>query len=657
LITVHDVLYVPDLGANLVSIQQLCRKNFEVLFQASKATVMLNGVSQAIAPLKDNLYYLTYQHDAEAVHLNSDMKDQNGIDNSKGDQMLWHRRFAHTNHQYLAGMHEMVKGLPKLKSSLDDPCEGCIQGKMTRAPFKKSTNQTKRPLEKVYMDFCGPFQTQSLGGSYYTMLCTDEYTRFRESYFLKNKTEAFRFFKLYHVSSERHFNGKYKLGSTRTDGGGEFSSNEFKAYCEDCGIKQEFTAPYTPQQEGTSEVSNRIVIGRANAIMIEAEAPQYLWAEAVQTTTILTNLVPNKGNKAPNTPYTETPYEMWYGYKPSVTHLRRWGSLSYIHLNTKLREGKIGHSRALRCVFIGYTESTTKLWRFYDPKTRRIHVSRDAVILENMLWKSSKDIDEATESKLIEAPNWRYIDDMDNTTEDTDLDLEPGQSEPDSEIVLDVPKKDKPKRMLSQLKIDGNFPEADTSSLRQTRTRSHDQAKLAEDVCTELGEDVCFMVQDGPKSVSAALKGPDAKKWKLAIQEEIENLEDHHTWNVTRDLPKNTRPITSRMVLQKKIDANGNIVKYKARLVAHGFKQRPGQDFTVAYAPLISMITVRLMLTKAAIEGLEIDQMDVVGAFLEAPMKPTEQIYMKLPNGFVNRGGKIQLDDVQFEEEIIVQIV
>jgi hypothetical protein len=80
----------------------------------------------------------------------------------------------------------------------------------------------------------------------------------------------------------------------------------------------------------------------------------------------------------------------------------------------------------------------------------------------------------------------------------------------------------------------------------------------------------------------------------------------------------NKIPITSRMVLQKKLDINGSVDHFKARLVAHGFKQRPGVDYESTYAPLIGLPAVRLALSTAAAQDYEIDQMDLVGAFLES---------------------------------------
>jgi hypothetical protein len=100
--------------------------------------------------------------------------------------------------------------------------------------------------------------------------------------------------------------------------------------------------------------------------------------------------------------------------------------------------------------------------------------------------------------------------------------------------------------------------------------------------------------------------------------------------------------ISSRLLLQVKVNAEGEVDKLKARLVGHGFKQRPGIDFTETYTPLICLSTVRMVLSKAATEDLEMRKIAVVTAYLKAEMK--DELYMTLPKGFRAEKGRIVLD-------------
>jgi len=152
--------------------------------------------------------------------------------------------------------------------------------------------------------------------------------------------------------------------------------------------------------------------------------------------------------------------------------------------------------------------------------------------------------------------------------------------------------------------------------------------------------DFLGMVEAGPQSVEEAIQSPEKDLWMRAVDEEIQNLERLKTWVVVENIPEGRKAITLRLVLQRNLDSGGDHKRYKARLVAHGYKQKPGIDFLHTYAPLISLSTVRLVLSFAATHNYEIHQLDIVAAFLESEIK--EEIYLQLPFGFGIVGGTIQ---------------
>ena len=89
----------------------------------------------------------------------------------------------------------MVDGLPVFHNVKLD-CDGCALGKMHREEFPLHVNRKERDiLELVHADICGPMQTRSLGGAYYSLLFTDDCTRFSWIYFLSKKSQAFQYFK------------------------------------------------------------------------------------------------------------------------------------------------------------------------------------------------------------------------------------------------------------------------------------------------------------------------------------------------------------------------------------------------------------------------------------------------------------------------------
>ena len=93
---------------------------------------------------------------------------------------------------------DLASGIKLSTTSKLSFCEGCVEGKLQRKPFKPLTHkQSKRKLELVHSDVCGPLQTESIGGSRYFVTFIDDYSRCVSVYFIKHKTEVFEKFKFF----------------------------------------------------------------------------------------------------------------------------------------------------------------------------------------------------------------------------------------------------------------------------------------------------------------------------------------------------------------------------------------------------------------------------------------------------------------------------
>ena len=115
-------------------------------------------------------------------------------------------------------------------------------------------------------------------------------------------------------------------------------------------------------------------------------------------------------------------------------------------------------------------------------------------------------------------------------------------------------------------------------------------------------------------------------QWEKAIQAELESLAAFNTWTVQdkSQLPAGRNPVGCRWVFKVKYCGDGRIDRFKARLVAQGFSQRYGIDYTETFAPTLKFDTLRLLLAIAAIENLQIHQMDVVSAYLAGEIDEEE---------------------------------
>ncbi|KAJ3474117.1 hypothetical protein NLI96_g12642 [Meripilus lineatus] len=121
------------------------------------------------------------------------------------------------------------------------------------------------------------------------------------------------------------------------------------------------------------------------------------------------------------------------------------------------------------------------------------------------------------------------------------------------------------------------------------------------------------------------------RHWIEATQKEFDGLIANGTWEYCQ-LPPGAKAIGCRWVLNIKHLADGTIDRYKARLVAQGFSQRPGFDYVETFAPTVRMATIRVILALAALEDLELYSIDISQAFLNGDLDV--DIYMQQPEGF-----------------------
>ena len=205
----------------------------------------------------------------------------------------WHQRFGHLNGQQLERIAQknLVTGVKIPQQVTLSFCEGCVEGKMHRAPFKPVGEiRSTRRLQLVHSHVCGPMQTESLGGRKYFATFIDDYSRCCNVYFLKHKSEVSEKFKEFEASITNE--SDRRIGTLRTDNGGEYLSAEFKEYLKLRGIRHELTVPYSPQQNGVVERMNRTLMESARAMIAHAGLPNSYWGEAVVTAAYVRNRMP-----------------------------------------------------------------------------------------------------------------------------------------------------------------------------------------------------------------------------------------------------------------------------------------------------------------------------------------------------------------------------
>ncbi|CAL5351786.1 unnamed protein product [Camellia sinensis] len=129
-------------------------------------------------------------------------------------------------------------------------------------------------------------------------------------------------------------------------------------------------------------------------------------------------------------------------------------------------------------------------------------------------------------------------------------------------------------------------------------------------------------------------------KWQQAMDEEIHAIEKNNTWELT-NIPKGHKSIDVKWVYKTKLNAQSKIEKYKARLIAKGYKQHLGIDYNEVFAPLARHDTIRLVIALAALNSWPIFQLDVKSTFLYGDLQ--EEVYVDQPPGYVCQGNETKV--------------
>jgi transposase InsO family protein len=588
------------------------------------------------------------------------------------DLNLWHRRLAHHSYADVKKMinQKLVTGLDLQSKQHPDPiCEPCLAGKMHSNPFPTSSSHSSAPLELIHSDLHGPVKKETHSGYKYWITFIDDYSRFRVVYPLKSKSGAFDAFRTFKAYAENHHGTKIK--ALQDDKGGEYMSNAFIKFTTECGIIRRHTTRNRPQQNGIAERANRTLAEDITSMLNESKLPVQFWGEGLIAQVHVWNCLPTA--ILPNT----TPYELWHNKKPDVSHLRIWGCTAYVFVQKDQRSSFQPHYQ--KCVFIGYPDGY-KGWKFYNPTTKKVVISERAEFDERYFPGLSRSLGHIPLDVLLPDPPLHSSELLPMPVEGGDDIIQPplaptfhpsptpstssGWFSPDPSL----PRQSTPPP-LSQSPPHTPTYHSDTPAvppplgrhqrffttphgtehtiLRSSRVSKPPAKYPAPEVPVshDPGEDNEEDFQQGdfaasasvsePRTFRQAMSSPDSDKWSEAATLEYNTLVENGTWEIV-ELPAGKQAIGSRWVWKVKHNSDGTIERYKARVVAKGYLQCPGFDYTDVFAPTYRPAALRLVLALAALKDLELRSVDISSAFTYGDLD--EEIYMEQPEGF-HQGG------------------
>lgn len=598
-VTIKNVLHVPDVRKNLLSVSKMEDNNLKVVFTKGRVEAYSENKLLLVGNKKGTLYHVDMY-----VNLNNSVCNYSGVsEKSENLVKLWHRRYGHLGYENLKllSKDKLVHGLENLKNFdiNNKHCEPCILGKITRKPFNKKGYRAKRPLELVHTDVCGPISPVTWDGHSFFVTFIDDYTHFVIVYLLKHKSEVVSVFKNYYNLVTNHFG--QKISKLRSDNGGEYINHEMKRFCSDNGILMQTTVPYNPESNGVAERMNRTLVDKARTILIDSKLPKDLWGEAIYFSAYVTN-------RSPTVSVEVTPSELWEKRKPNVQHLRAFGSIAYAHVPKQIRTKLEPKGRKL--IMVGYAPSGYRLW---DADKQKVIIERNVLFFED-------DVE-----KYVTVDAFKSFNDKDreNSLTKTEPSEGPSSTLENGEISFNESSEN-----ITNKAVEGALDEV--VAIRNSK-RSVIRPKYLNDYVTEFSDDGILMAMladscNVPKTYGDIQYREDRDLWYKAVDEELSSLKENNTWEVT-EKPAQGNIIDCKWVFSKKKLNNSELMK--ARLVARGFQQEG--DFTDIYSPVLKLHTLRILLSIAVQRDYVVHQMDVKGAFLYGDIEQT--VYLKPPLG------------------------
>ncbi|CAI7857441.1 unnamed protein product [Closterium sp. NIES-53] len=231
------------------------------------------------------------------------------------------------------------------------------------------------------MDVWGPARVRGQGHERYFLLVVDDYSHYTMVFPLRSKGDVTEvlidWIRAACLQLRESFGSDFPVLRLHSDRAGEFSSTRLVAFCRAQGIRQNFTLPASPQQNGIAERRIGMVMDVARTSMIHAAAPHFLWPFAVQYAAHQLNLQPRVS--LPET----SPTLRWTGKVGDASAFRVWGSRAFVR---DFSADKLS-PRATPCVFLGFPPDAPG-WRIYHPTSRRVLSSQDVTFDESVPYYS-----------------------------------------------------------------------------------------------------------------------------------------------------------------------------------------------------------------------------------------------------------------------------
>jgi len=534
---------------------------------------------------------------------------------------------------------------------------------------------------------------QSIDGYRYWCVFVDDHSRIWALYFLRNKSETFQAFKVFKAAVELETGLKVK--ALQDDKGGEYMSKAMEEYLAAEGIQRRHTMRAEPHSNGIAERANGIIANRATSLLYESKLPPSFWKHAVANVCYTHNRMPTSPlpNSTPyETLYGKKPDVSHLRVFGSLAYVhikkdKRHGlsphmeKAIFIGYPTQYKGWEFYNPATKKIILSDRADFDERVC----PGTHIYYPNQVPPI--PLPPTTATPPEGPVDLYMPDVPD--QVGEVPHQVGDAQPPQPPQHQQPpiphQPHLPAHLPSPSPPhtpahsqspppqlQRKSTRVRTDptdwqqnwfkANYrplPQRLREEADQHSDSSHSDDDPAHDSHSQPEESVNFVKgsssyftlpealefahfshsqalpaiarSDYPQTYADAMSRPDAQLYHDAACKEIDALIENQTWELAK-LPPGRKAIGSRWVFLIKHKADGSVERYKARLVAQGFSQRPGLDYGETFASTIKWPTLRAILAIGAFEDLEIESVDISSAFLNGDIDA--EMYMKQPEGF-----------------------
>lgn len=683
--TVSEANYSPDCPANLLSYVRVKEKGL-VLQETDEGTFLVKRTTkEKVIPVhvegrvlrvkfklrkekEEHFHEDVAKDEGYALNVTDAEQDIPTPPKHKGSLVHFHQRMGHLAYDTIVKLAKDPNSGIELTDTLRPTCITCAEGKQAKNKQPDKDSGLNAPTDRIGGVICsdlkGPMTPADRLGNRYMVVFVDHFSNYTRVFLAKDKTTAADKFQHFMTFFERTFNCKIHV--LRTDGGKEYRAMDL--FCERTGIHRQKTEPYTPASNGKAERMHRTLLNMARTMIFSSKLPLIFWGDAIQYACYILNRSPSRSN-----PERKPPMQMLTGKQPNVANIVTFGAKCTVHIKSALR--KTWDFRATVGYVVGISEEV-KGYRVYIPKKNEVTITQHVKEITGLS-------DSQNEELMRQIPGYkppasptsdRNVEEntaaegdargQESATAEGAEDNATGERVEGSEQQLS-------KRQQKRKKKKANLVSKRKQEQEHTRkygviTRALKRAEAAKQALTAIETHewetekvrefiVCYVGQDDPKNYREAKQSKYWSQWKHAMQEEIDSLNALDTWELVRK-DSNMCILHTKWVYKTKTKADGSIERYKARAVVRGDEQIFGVNYSLTFAPVMTMSTAYLIFALAIRWGVPPEHGDIPNAYVRAQTEDGLEIYLQPPTGMEITDEELKKLGISHRNEVVLKL-